>query len=119
MNIMQNPQAIMLAILFGTVPALLWLWFWLKEDKEDPEPNGLLALCFLVGMGLVMLVIPIEKLIQSVVSGNEFQIIGWAAAEELIKFIAVLAILYRTDYVHKPLDWPIFLITTALGFAAL
>ena len=118
-SLIQNPKAIGLAILFGTVPALLWLWFWLKEDKEDPEPNGLLALCFFIGMVLVLLVIPIQQLIQSVISDKNWQIIGWASAEELIKYIAVLAILYRTSYVHKPIDWPIFLITTALGFAAL
>lgn len=118
-SLLQNPKAIGLAILFGTVPALLWLWFWLKEDKEDPEPNSLLALCFFVGMLLVLLVIPIQKFIQSNVTGNELQIIGWASAEELIKYFAVLLILYRTTYVHKPIDWPIFLITTALGFAAL
>jgi len=29
-----------------------------------------------------------------------------------------MVILAKTKYIHKPIDWPIFLITVALGFAA-
>jgi RsiW-degrading membrane proteinase PrsW (M82 family) len=39
--------------------------------------------------------------------------------EEIMKYLAVLAIVYRTNYADEPLDWPIYLITAALGFAAL
>ena len=28
------------ALIGGFVPALVWLWFWLKEDKQKPEPKG-------------------------------------------------------------------------------
>ena len=71
MNIMQNPQAIMLAILFGTVPALLWLWFWLKEDKKHPEPRLLIALAFLFGMLVVLPVLKIEELVYEAFSSQE------------------------------------------------
>ena len=85
-NLLQNPKTLGIAIILGILPALFWLWFWLKEDKEDPEPNGLLALCFFVGMLLVLLVIPIQKFIQSAITSPDQQIIGWAAAEELINY---------------------------------
>ncbi|HNW71666.1 MAG TPA: PrsW family glutamic-type intramembrane protease [Candidatus Paceibacterota bacterium] len=117
-NLLQNPKAVAMAILEGIIPSLLWLWFWLKEDKEDPEPSGLITFCFIIGMTLVIFAIPIQKFVQSLVSSNELQIIFWAAIEEILKYLAVILILYKTKYLHKPIDWPIFLITVALGFAA-
>jgi len=98
---------------------LVWLWFWLKEDQKKPEPRGVLAICFVLGMIAVILVLPIQKFIQGIVSSNTLQIIGWASAEEIIKYLAVMVVLYRTNFADEPLDWPIYLITTALGFAAL
>lgn len=118
-NLILDPKTIGVAILEGIIPALLWLWFWLKEDREDPEPNGLIAFCFFFGMILVFLVIPMEQFIKNITSSNELQIIGWASIEEIMKLLVVVAILSRTKYLHKPIDWPIFIITVALGFAAL
>ena len=114
-----DPKILGMALLGGVIPSLVWLWFWLKEDKEDPEPNGLLVVCFILGMVSVLLVLPIEKFIQTNITSSQMQIFGWASVEEIIKYLIVVAILYRSTYLHKPIDWPIFLITTALGFAAL
>jgi RsiW-degrading membrane proteinase PrsW (M82 family) len=118
-KLMSDPKAIGIAILGGVIPSLLWLWFWLKEDKEKTTKlHGLIVFCFVIGMFLVFIVLPMQKFIQKTISVNELQIIGWATIEELVKFLAVAIILYKTTYLEKPLDWPIFLITTALGFAA-
>ncbi|MEI8270765.1 MAG: PrsW family glutamic-type intramembrane protease, partial [bacterium] len=116
--LMQDPKMMGLAILMGIVPSLFWLWFWLKEDKEDPEPTGLLTFCFFIGMAIVVITIPIQKYIQSVVTSSEVQIVLWAGTEELLKYLVVVLLLSRTKYLDKPIDWPIFLITVALGFAA-
>ena len=113
-----DPKIITLAVLVGIIPSLFWLWFWLKEDKEDPEPSGLIAFCFIFGMVLVFIAIPIEQFIQNITSINKLQIIGWASVEEILKLLVVIVILAKTKYIHKPIDWPIFLITVALGFAA-
>jgi len=117
-NLMQDPKMMGLAILMGIVPSLFWLWFWLKEDREDPEPTGLLTFCFFIGMAIVVITVPIQKYIQSIVTSNQIQIVLWAGTEELLKYLAVILLLSRTKYLHKPIDWPIFLITIALGFAA-
>lgn len=114
-----DPKILILALLGGIIPSLFWLWFWLKENKEKPEPKGLLTICFILGMLSVIFVLPIQKFIQSNVSSHEMQIISWASIEEIIKYLAVVAVVYRTTYVHEPIDWPIYLITAALGFAAL
>jgi RsiW-degrading membrane proteinase PrsW (M82 family) len=117
-NLFQNPKIVAIAVLEGLVPSLLWLWFWLKEDKEHPEPSGLLVFCFMAGILLVVFTVPIQKFIQNIVASGNWQIILWASVEEIIKYLAVILLLSKTKYLHKPIDWPIFLITVALGFAA-
>ncbi|MFA6324756.1 MAG: PrsW family glutamic-type intramembrane protease [Candidatus Paceibacterota bacterium] len=114
-----DPKILGLAFLGGVVPSLLWLWFWLNEDKEEPEPKGIIFICFILGMASVIFTLPIQKFIQGTVHTPHLQILGWASVEEIIKYLTVIILLYRTNYINKPIDWPIFLITSALGFAAL
>jgi RsiW-degrading membrane proteinase PrsW (M82 family) len=116
--LINNPQILVFSLLGGIIPSLLWLWFWLREE-EGSESNALLAIIFFMGMVSVIVVLPIEKLIQTTISSNTGQIILWSSAEELIKYLAVLLILYKTDNASKPIDWPIYMITAALGFAAM
>jgi len=116
---MQDPKTLIIALLGGMTPALLWLWFWLKEDDKEKEPMALLSIIFIVGMLSVFFVLPLQKFIQIHVNVEEWKIIYWAAAEELIKFLAAIVIVWKSSYVDEPIDWPIYLITAALGFAAL
>jgi len=113
-----DPKILGLAFLGGVIPSFIWLWFWLREDKLNPEPRGLLSIIFILGMLSVFLVIPIQKFIQANVSANNLQIIGWAGVEELVKYLVVVLIVYKTNIANEPIDWAIFLITAALGFAA-
>lgn len=114
-----DPKTLIVAFLGGIIPSLLWLWFWLKEDEEHPEPKGLIAVVFVMGMIAVIFVLPIQKFIQNSVSSYEVELILWASAEEILKYLAVLIILHKTNNANEPIDWPIYLITAALGFAAL
>jgi len=114
-----DPKILSLAFLGGIIPALLWLWFWLKEEENKPEPKGLLTITFIAGMLAVVCVLPIQKFIQMQVSSENWQLILWVIAEEVIKFLAVLIIVRKTNHIEEPIDWPIYLITVALGFAAL
>ena len=116
--LINNPKILILAFIAGIIPSLLWLWFWLKEE-EYPEPKGLLTIVFIMGMVAVVVVLPIQKFIQDHVSSPQGQLVLWASAEEILKYLAVLIILYRTNNAREPIDWPIFMITAALGFAAL
>jgi RsiW-degrading membrane proteinase PrsW (M82 family) len=114
-----DPKILIFAFLSGIIPSLLWLWFWLKEDEDHPEPKGLLTLVFVMGMLAVVAVLPIEKFIQNLVDSHSGRIVLWASAEEILKYLAVLIILYKTSNANEPIDWPIYMITAALGFAAL
>ena len=107
---MASINSIFLSLLGGVLPALLWLWFWLKEDGLHPEPKKRIALIFLVGMCAVLLVLPIEKYIFSLTAGiSLITIVLWAAAEELLKYIKLNASAIRARATESPvivlLDW--------------
>jgi RsiW-degrading membrane proteinase PrsW (M82 family) len=114
-----NPKLLVMAFLGGLIPSLLWLWFWLREDDKHPEPKSMLSIVFIMGMLAVMLVLPIQKFIQAHIASSQLELILWASAEEILKYLAVLAVLYKTNTADEPVDWPIYLVTAALGFAAL
>ncbi len=114
-----DPKIWGLALIGGILPSLLWLWFWLKEENKKPEPKGILRMVFITGIFAVILVLPIQKFVQAHINDANIKLILWAATEEVMKFLAVFVVIYKTKYDHKPIDWPIYLITAALGFAAL
>ncbi len=115
-----NPYTILYAILGGALPAILWLWFWLyQEDNDDPEPIGLIVIAFIIGGIMVLVAMWMEKSTLSFVKDNTTQIIVWAAIEELLKLIGISFILFGNNIIKKPIDYPMYFIATALGFAAL
>ena len=75
---MFDGTTLLLALLGGILPALLWLWYWLKEDAARPEPRGLIMLAFVAGMITVPLVVPLEALAGAISVGT-LTIIVWAA----------------------------------------
>ncbi|MFA6000375.1 MAG: PrsW family intramembrane metalloprotease [Candidatus Paceibacterota bacterium] len=114
-----DPKNLAIALVSGIIPSLIWLWFWLKEDQKRDEPAGLLAICFFTGMLAVIFVLPVQQFIKSNLESGNMQIILWATIEELFKYLALMAIIYRNRHLNEPVDWPIYAMTTALGFAAL
>ncbi|MCD5390172.1 MAG: PrsW family glutamic-type intramembrane protease [Candidatus Pacebacteria bacterium] len=110
---------IFIALVTGIIPTLLWLFFWLREDRFQPEPRGLLALTFIAGVLSVFIVLPLEGFIKSTgIIGTE-KIFIFAAVEELVKFGAVFLIDFNLSYLDEPIDYAIYLITGALGFATM
>ena len=117
-------QTIGYALVGGVFPALIWLYFLLKEDATHPEPKHLIVLAFVVGMLGVPLVIPLEEAARAhfltigLGAAALPIIISWAAIEEIIKYLMAAAfILWRNDVDEAP-DYVIYLFTVALGFAA-
>ncbi|OHA17808.1 MAG: hypothetical protein A2664_04375 [Candidatus Taylorbacteria bacterium RIFCSPHIGHO2_01_FULL_46_22b] len=102
----------------GILPALVWLLFWLREDRKHPEPIWLLITTFLGGMLVVIPVLQLESLVHDTVGGSAQRLILWAAIEECAKFLICYAIVLRRKEVDEPLDYVVYMITTALGFAA-
>jgi RsiW-degrading membrane proteinase PrsW (M82 family) len=107
------------ALLAGVLPAILWLWFWLREDNLHPEPRSIIAASFIAGMIVVILALVLEKYIFDITSNETYRYVTWAAIEEICKFIAVAIIAFDSRYMDEPIDAMIYCITVALGFSAL
>ncbi|HEY4477937.1 MAG TPA: PrsW family glutamic-type intramembrane protease [Candidatus Paceibacterota bacterium] len=114
-----DPKILGLAFLGGMVPALLWLWFWLKQEEKRKEPSTMITAVFILGMLAVIVTIPIQKYLHTLMTSSEAEIVLWAAAEELLKLLAVMVLLYRNKEIDQPIDWAIYFVTVGLGFAAL
>ena len=115
-----NPGIFIIALIAGTVPSVLWLIFWLREDEHgEHEPLGLIALTFIAGMVSVVLVLPIEKFISGLPYSHTTLIVLWAASEEFLKYAAFIIIMNRSPYLNEPVDYAVYLMTAGLGFAAL
>jgi len=115
-----NVETITYSLLGGTLPALVWLAFWLREDYRHPEPRGLILRTFLFGMVAVILVLPFQKLIDAWLPGMTFvAILLWVVLEELFKFGAAYMGGLRSVEDNEPIDPIIYMITAALGFVAL
>ncbi len=114
-----SPQTILIAVLGGVLPTLLWLRFWLQQDDHHIR-RGLILICFVMGMITVPLVLPIERYIDSHVHGDHMTTITlWAAAEETIKYLAIALLISRRLHVRDTVDYAMYIITVALGFAAM
>ncbi len=110
----------MYALLGGILPALLWLLFWLREDKKNPEPNKLIMRTFLLGMLSVAIVIPMQKGVENLFPTLlPLQILLWALFEEVLKFLSGYFGGIHTVDDNEPVDPIIYMITAALGFVAL
>lgn len=116
---MSSFNTIFLSLLGGVLPALLWLWFWLKEDRLHPEPKVRIMVAFLSGMAVVFLVLPLEKFVFTIFSSiSIITIFLWAIIEEIVKYITSYFSALRNKEMDEPIDAIIYMITVALGFSA-
>ncbi|MCB9816760.1 PrsW family intramembrane metalloprotease [Candidatus Nomurabacteria bacterium] len=107
-----------IAFLAGLVPALFWVWFWLREDSRKPEPYFLIAIAFIAGMAVVPVTLPLQKLALDLYSGGNVVLV-WVVVEELLKYAFALALIFWNREVDEPIDMIIYMIMVALGFSAL
>lgn len=108
------------ALSFGALPAIVWLLFWLREDKKHPEPLHIIIACFLFGGISVIGSIFLEKLsLPYVVKSQYVMVLVWAGIEEVLKFFsAKWGGLTKGSY-NEPIDAVVYLLAAALGFAAI
>ena len=109
---------IFIALLGGLLPALLWLFFWLLEDRCEPEPKRYIFFSFFAGMLAIGPVLYFERYAAGYFTGVGLLFV-WAALEELFKFAAAYFVALRARVYDEPLDAIIYLVTAALGFSAL
>lgn len=110
---------IFLALTGGILPALFWLWFWLREDRLHPEPKSLIIKAFMAGMLSVIPAFVFEHIFFAFIKENQPElIISWAFTEELFKYLLIYFAVMKNKDFDEPIDAIIYMITGALGFAA-
>jgi RsiW-degrading membrane proteinase PrsW (M82 family) len=119
MDLFSTVEAAFVAFLGGLAPALLWLAFWLLESWKKPEPRRFIFFAFVSGMATVFLVLPFQALAAAFLPVGAGLLFIWAAIEELLKLFVAWFVVLRRRTTDRPIDMPLYLITTALGFAAL
>lgn len=118
--------AVFIAMLGGLLPALLWLTFWLLEDRCEPEPKRYILFSFVAGGATVYLALFFERLACLWLVGSTMcptnpepvVLLVWASIEEVLKFAAAYFVALRLSVFDEPLDAVVYLITAALGFSA-
>ncbi|HMO78695.1 MAG TPA: PrsW family intramembrane metalloprotease [Candidatus Paceibacterota bacterium] len=136
MNIANLSSSEITILIFGGIlPPIIWLIYWLQQDKKNPEPKRLLFASFLFGMLTVPIAAFLNSLFANIIINqpavniyklffeNYFSaiilIILWAGIEEFLKLLAGYIGGISTKENNEPLDSVIYLITAALGFATL
>ncbi|MEK7567407.1 MAG: PrsW family glutamic-type intramembrane protease [Patescibacteria group bacterium] len=124
---MLDTSTFFFAFLGGVLPASLWLWFWLKEDRISPEPRSMIITTFCAGMVATLVALVLENILREYIPfpGKNLGLSGiifimlWASIEEFVKFSAAYYTALSRRENDEPIDNMIYLITAALGFAAL
>ncbi len=106
----------------GLAPALIWLWFFHKQDAH-PEPRRIIFLAFLAGAVSIVPSLALERLVLPFTTTDAGAITAatlaaWAIIEEWMKWFVVWSFVLWRRAVDEPIDIPLYLITAALGFAA-
>lgn len=116
-------------IIFGLLPSIIWLLFYLRKDAH-PESNRMILKIFFYGMvaALIAAVVEIQAfgVLQFLVGPkietflifllSEFILI--ALIEEVSKFLIVREKVVNHSEFDEPVDTMIYMIIVALGFAA-
>lgn len=105
--------------LFGFLPSIIWLFFYLRKDAH-PESNRMILKIFFFGMLAAFFAIFLEKGFQKIISSSLLIIfLGGAFIEEYLKYLVVRWGVFRNSELDEPPDLLIYMIISALGFAAL
>jgi len=124
---MYNLNYLLITIGLAVLPSLVWFFFYLKEDAH-PEPRYWLFIIFLTGAALAPLVIFLEMTISRFFSfasilynleGFFLIIIIAPLVEEIAKYGVTHLALNKNPVLDEPVDGMIYVITAALGFAAI
>ena len=122
---MLSPANVALLVVLGLLPSFIWLFYYLKHDSH-PEPKSLLAKVFIMGILFAPVVALLQWLFVELASNiyvgykPDTSFFLWAAAvEEVVKLMAVRVAVLKNAEFDEPTDAMIYMVTAALGFAAI
>ncbi|KKP41486.1 MAG: hypothetical protein UR46_C0034G0002 [Parcubacteria group bacterium GW2011_GWA1_33_6] len=126
------PQLV-LYIFFGVLPSTIWLGYYLNKDLH-PEPKRMILNVFLFGilvtvpvffiqLGLLESLRNLHTLSPFIYYPVGFDIVKWfviiAFTEEMFKYLVVKMAVLKSAELDEPLDIMLYMVISALGFAAL
>ena len=115
-----------LYIIFGILPSIIWLLFYLRRDSH-PEPKKMILKIFFYGAIITIPAILFETLFFEVVKISGLAIpaafivnifLGVALIEETLKYSVIKQKVFNNPEFDEPVDAMIYMIVAALGFAA-
>jgi RsiW-degrading membrane proteinase PrsW (M82 family)/RNA polymerase subunit RPABC4/transcription elongation factor Spt4 len=133
---------LLLIPVLGLAPGLLWLWLIYRNNKNRPEPKGLVIRTYLLGLAVTIPVSFVEAAfllpyifthLNQFTSSNVYDLMNNLSTgqiaylsfivagftEELFKFLVVRTTIYKSPYYDEPLDGLVYSSAAALGFASL
>lgn len=131
---------IFIAILFlitVLAPIVFWLWFFIWQDRSEPEPKRLLIKIFFLGIGTFLFALVVEGTIFTIIFPAQYQNIlqrGLEAVgtfsittvlifllagliEELLKYFVLWEFAYSKTEFNQIADGVFYGVTLALGFS--
>jgi len=118
---------IIIYIIFGLLPSLIWLFYYLRKDLH-PEPKRMILRIFLWGALITIPVFFVQigfaDLLDKVdINSTIENLIYWfliiAFSEEFFKYLVVKIKVLNNPNLDEPLDIMLYMVVAALGFAAL
>ncbi|MEK7562254.1 MAG: PrsW family intramembrane metalloprotease [Patescibacteria group bacterium] len=118
---------IFLYIVFGILPSLTWLFYYLRKDKH-PESKRMILKIFIWGAVVTLPVFFVQIALATLLSKLDLapiyiSIIYWfiviSFTEEIFKYFVVKSEVFSHHEFDEPVDAMIYMVIAALGFAAL
>src|SRR3989344_6180533 len=124
---------LILYVIFGILPSIIWLLYYLKKDLH-PEPKKMTLKVFLFGalstIPVFFIEVGLAKLLEKLQYVSFFteyplvvDVLKWfiviALTEELLKYLVVKLAVFSSYELDEPLDIMLYMVVGALGFAAL
>jgi RsiW-degrading membrane proteinase PrsW (M82 family) len=115
-------------VVLSIVPAVVWLGFFYRRDRLEPEPKSMVIQVFFLG-GLLAAALGIP-LVENIFRVSEWMytslwtrllggilVIGFS--QEFLKYAAVRWTVYKTEEFDEPVDGIIYATAAGLGYAAM
>ena len=116
-----------LYVFFGVLPSLSWLFYYLRKDRH-PESKRMVLKIFLYGALITLPVFFAQMFITGILDKAGLppifrSVLYWfvaiALAEEFFKYLLVKEKILNNPEFDEPLDVMLYMVISALGFAAL
>ena len=114
-------------IIFGVLPSIIWLGFYLRKDAH-PEPKKMVIKIFVLGMLAALPALFLELGILGQLERMDLPVfltsilsvfIAIALVEEILKYLVIREKVLKNSEFDEPIDAMLYMIISALGFAAL